>query len=386
FGWRQPLGLLSIAAVVVGLIPSVFTILDGSWYLPRVSTLELVEGELPAATDGGDYRVLYLGDPRLIPFPSVDVGDGVAMALVDGGSSDLRRRWPVPDQASDAELQAVIDSISSSSTRRGGRLLAPFDVRFVVVPLVDGVTSTAAEPLPVPSGLLEALGGQLDLVRSITASTFARFENQASIPTTAQLDDALGAASTATSPDALVGVSTEGATPVLPGAIEQRRAAGDVEAGVVHFGTPLDANWAMRVGSTDVEGRASFGVSTAYEVPGTGPATLEYSSPSSRTIWLIAQAALWALVVVAASRLTVPARLRFSRARDETLIALDAEPGAALPPPTGARLFDEWVDDLIIEESEELAEVEHFGGSRTEPLVVRDDVDERDDQLPEPRP
>ena len=400
FGWRQPLGLLSMAAVIVGLIPSVFTILDGSWYLPKVSMLELVEGELPADTDGGDYRVLYLGDPRLIPFPSVDLGEGVAMALVDGGTSDQRRRWPVADQPADEELQAVIESISSSSTRRGGRLLAPFDVRFVVVPLVDGVTSTSADPLPVPSGLLESLGGQLDMVRSITTSNFARFENRASIPTTARLDDALAAASTADSPDALVGIPTGGATPVLPGAIEQRRAAGDVEAGVLHFGTPLDGNWTMRVGSTDVEGRVSFGVATAYDVPGTGPATLEYSSPSSRMLWLIVQAALWGVVLVAASRLTVPLRLRLGRTRDETLIDLDAEPGAALPPPAGGRVFDEWVDDLIVEESEEVAEIEHFGGPRPEPLVVRDgsepDVDAIDDtdgdgagsadQLPERRP
>ena len=120
----------------------------------------------------------------------------------------------------------------------------------------------------------------------------------------------------------------------------------------------------MRVGSTDVEGRVSFGVATAYDVPGTGPATLEYSSPSSRTLWLIVQAALWGLVLVAASRLTVPGRLRLGRTRDETLIDLDAEPGAALPPPDGGRVFDEWVDDLIVEESEEVAEIEHFGGPR----------------------
>ena len=161
---------------------------------------------------------------------------------------------------------------------------------------------------------------------------------------------------------------------------------GDVEAGVLHFGTPLDGNWTMRVGSTDVDGRVSFGVATAYEVPGTGPATLEYSSPSSRTLWLIVQAAMWGLVLVAASRLTVPGRLRLGRTRDETLIDLDAEPGAALPPPDGGRVFDEWVDDLIVEESEEIAEVEHFGGPRSEPLIVREGPDDVDDHLPEPRP
>ena len=47
----------------------------------------------------GDYRVLYLGDPRLIPFPSDDLGDGVAMAVVDDGRTDSRDRWAVADGA-----------------------------------------------------------------------------------------------------------------------------------------------------------------------------------------------------------------------------------------------------------------------------------------------
>ena len=249
-------------------------------------------------------------------------------------TSDLRRRWPVADQAADEELQAVIESISSSSTRRGGRLLAPFDVRFIVVPLVDGVTSTSADPLPVPGGLLESLGGQLDLVRSITASTFARFENRASIPTTARLDDALAAASTADSPDALVGIPTGGATPVLPGAIEQRRAAGDVEAGVLHFGTPLDGNWTMRVGSTGRRGTGQLRRGDGVRGAGDRPRHARVLQP------VVADA-----VVDRAGRAVGrwcwwrPADSRCRRAcasagaRDETLIDLDAEPGAALPPP-----------------------------------------------------
>jgi hypothetical protein len=128
------------------------------------------------------------------------------------------------------------------------------------------------------------------------------------------------------------------------------------------------------VGEVDVDGRASFGVATAYDLDAGGAAELRYSGPSSRVVWLIGQAALWALLLLAASRLAVPARLRLSRARDETLIDLDAEPGASLPPPAG-RVFDDWVDELMVEESEEVAELEHFGGQRSEPLIVRPDPD-----------
>jgi len=371
---------LSIGAVAVGLAPSVFTVLDGSWFLPRVSTIELIEGELDAAAEVGDYRVLYLGDPRLIPYPTVDLGDGVAMAVVGSGRSDLLRRWPVADQATDEQLRQTIDLIATSSTQRGGRLLAAFGVRYVVVPLVDGVTSTSADPLPVPRGLLDSLGGQLDLVRSITASTFARYENTASIPTVAQLQGPLADAAATDSLRALAGVDTSGAGPVLTGAIDGRFATGELTPGVVHFGIALDPAWRLTVGDQGVSGRRSFGVATAYDVAAGGSAGLEYSNPSSRTRWLVVQAVLWALALLAASRLAVPARLRLARARDETLIDLDAEPGAPLPPPSTVHDgFDGWVDELIVEDSEQAAEAEHFGvGPPPAPLVVRTDTDAAD--------
>ena len=152
FGWRQPLAVLGIASVLFGVLPAALTIADGAWFTPRIGLVELVEPQLRPAAEVGDYRVLYLGDPRLIPFPSDDLGGGVAMALVDDGGADLRDRWPVPDQTVDDELRAVIGEIGDASTLRGGRLLAPFGVRYVVVPLIDGATSTAVRPAARPVG------------------------------------------------------------------------------------------------------------------------------------------------------------------------------------------------------------------------------------------
>ena len=87
FGWRQPAGLLSVGAVAVGLFPALLTIADGAWFMPGTSLVQSVETPLAPPSDVGDYRVLYLGDPRLIPFPSDDLGDGVAMAVVGDGST-----------------------------------------------------------------------------------------------------------------------------------------------------------------------------------------------------------------------------------------------------------------------------------------------------------
>ncbi|MET0457664.1 MAG: hypothetical protein ABW195_00330, partial [Ilumatobacteraceae bacterium] len=300
----------------------------------------------------GDSRVLYLGDPRLIPFPTTDLGDGVAMSLVESGPSDLRDRWPVVDQSADGELRAAIEEIAATRTLRGGRLLAPFGIRYVVVPYLDGANSTAAQPLPLPTGLLEALNGQLDLVRSISPPDFARFENSAVIPTTALLGGELAAATSTEDLDSLVAVDTAGATPILTGAIGDRQAAADVPGpGVVNLATPVDDAWRLAVGGAEVPPRPSFGVTTAYDVAAAGRVELGYTQPSRRTATLVLQGVLWIVVLVAASRLAVPTRLRARKTRDETLIDLDAEPGAALPEPdrTG---FGGWVDDLFGDEGE----------------------------------
>ena len=336
FGWRQPLGLAGVGAVAVGLVPALFTIADGAWFTPRSSLVESVEGPLPPPAEVGDYRVLYLGDPRLIPYPSDDLGDGVAVAVVDDGGSDLRDRWSVPEQSADEELHEAIEQIASSATLRGGRLLAPFGVQFIVVPLLDGANSTASDPLPVPSGLVAALDVQLDLARSpVSPPSFVLFDNRASIPTAAVLEGPLAEASRADEVAGLVAVDTSTATPALVGADTARQADGDLPAGVLHFGTPPDDGWQLNVAESDVAGRTAFGVTSAFDVATAGTAELRYDQPLARTLSLVAQGLLWVLVILAASRLTVPARLRPHRARDETLIDLDAEPGAALPDRTG---------------------------------------------------
>ena len=47
FGWRQPLGLLANAAIVIGLIPALLAIGDGSWHTPRTPMPALLAAQLP---------------------------------------------------------------------------------------------------------------------------------------------------------------------------------------------------------------------------------------------------------------------------------------------------------------------------------------------------
>jgi hypothetical protein len=314
---------------------------------------EAIEIPLPPPTTVGDYRVLYVGDPRLIPFPSDDLGDGVAMAIVDDVHTDSRDRWPVADGAADDALRDVVRQLAVGGTRRGGRLLAPFGIRFVVVPLIDGAASTASDTLPVPGGLVEALGAQLDLIRSHTPPSYIRFENQSAVPVTAQLSGPLADASKSSSVDVLAAVDTSTATPVFPTVDETRQAAADVAAGVVSMATPREPNWELTVGGAGVLSRDAFGVATAYDVGTAGAGTLRFAQPVTRTLWLVVLGLLWLATLIAASRLSIPTRLRTRRAGEGALIDLDAEPGATLPDErTG---FAGWVDDLFPDDDDPAA-------------------------------
>ena len=348
FGWRQPIGLAALGAVVIGCLPAVLTVMDGAWFTPRTTLDELTAPYLAAddGDGGGDDRVLFLGDPRLIPVPSTDLGDGVGMGVVDAGRLDARDRWPAADDETRTDLAAIVRDIATDQTLRGGRLLAPFGVRYIVIPVADGATSTLADPLPIPVGLVRSLQAQLDMARERNPSAFVVFENTAAMPTVSALDAAVDEASRADTLDSLLGVDTGATVPVLAGALDDLEAAGDVPAGTIHLGVGFDDHWQLAVGGADVDARPAFGVTTAFDVATAGLGELTYRTPGGRAVALAGQAVLWLVALVLASRLGIPRILRRTRAQDETLLDLDDEAGADLPDLEESGLGG-WVEELL---------------------------------------
>ena len=314
FGWRQPLGVVGAMAVVVGLAPGVVAVAGGDWQMPD-RTLQSVYTEFPTDPAEGDYRVLWIGDPRVMPVASWTYQPGIAFAITDDGPLEIDEHWS--GQPSDTE-EAVADALrqmASGVTLRGGRLLAQYGIRYVVVPVADGFNGTVEEPIPAPAGLIDVLDEQLDLASPLTRPfNYLYYENTAYAPTRATLTDEGAAASELAGDEASAAADLRGSTPYAVGADDFGPANGDVEAGTLHVAVPFDERWTLSVDGDGVDARRAFGETLAYDVPSAGHASLTYDTSIVRWLWLLFEAVLWLGLAFAASRIR-PGRLLARRRR-----------------------------------------------------------------------
>lgn len=293
FGWRQPAGLVGVVAVVIGSVPGLAGAFDGGFSQPSVTLVSALDSQLPANPEAGDYRVLYLGNPQVMPVASWTFRTGMAYALVDDGPLQVTADWAGPPVLEDRVLRTALEAAASQTTARVGRLLAPLSIRYIVVPLVDRLASTTADPLPAPSGLLDTLGDQLDLARVSAPSEFVVYENTAWLPVYSTLSGEAATASQEAGQNAIVRYDVSGQTPVFVGADPSRTITGPVPPGVLNTAMRADPRWRLTIDGTEVPAMQTFGFSRAYDVPAAGTATLEYRTPGTRTLWIVVQFLLW---------------------------------------------------------------------------------------------
>ena len=367
FGWRQPVAVIANLAVIVGLAPAILAVGNGRWHAPDTTMAALLAAQLPDDPSTGDYRALYVGDPRLLPVPGRTFQPGVAYAVTDDGPIEFTGRFPVPRTRGDDAVEEALGLIATGSTLRAGRLLAPLGIRYVVIPYADGANSTSADPLPVPEGLVAAFENQLDLGAIYGPPSLEIFVNQAFIPVGAQLTGESAEASRLAGEANLAQVDLDAQPSMLGVDTGPPTAANEVISGVVHVGIPYDERIKLSVDGTDVPGRPGFGVTTAFDIETAGTGRIDYDRDENRGWWIATQLTLWfALLVVAAGARAPFVRRRLSSSHDETLIDLDEQgapwsdgdemsserdstggiAGEALDPTTSIELPDDrWLDE-----------------------------------------
>ena len=381
FGWRQPLGVLSAVAVVVGVVPGVVAAGDGAWNMPT-RTLDSVLGEFATDPVEGDYRILWVGDPRVMPAGAWQYEPGIAYAVTDDGPITIADRWVGRPSEAERTVGDALRRMGEGATLRGGRLLAPFGIRYVVVPLADGFNGTIDQPVEPPAGLVTVLDDQLDLSSPLTSPpNYLVFENRAYAPTRAVLTPTGAAASALAGDEAGTRSDLRGAVPFAAGMVDRGPFSGEIPAGALHLAIPYDERWTLDVNGSPVEPRRSFGTKMAFDVPAGGAATLRYDGSIVRLLWVLALMVGWVVLVLGASRWEASRWIALLRPRpgdNEPLLdesehdALAAAFSAAAPVAVAAAASD----GVEIAVAENPAAVDVVGADEGMPGMERPEVPE----------
>ena len=297
FGWRQPLALLSLVTLPLGLLPVVAASSNGQWEQPSITLAQQMK-ELLGDTSQGSYRVLVIGDPRLVTSDQHPYDDGLAYAVVQNGDMTMVNQVSSMPDDTDNLIRPLLDAVAMGSTNRVGRLMAPLGIRYIVIPLFDRVRSTSDSPLPLPLGLREAFAEQLDFRNVYGPSSMVIFENSQWIPLTGMLSAVAAQQSSEGGSEALVATELTGSLAALSGVTSWSSPTQELPAGRFHMGVPFDSRWTLSIGGQSVKPQASFGTVMHYETGVGGTAQLNYSNPLSRYVWVVMQLLLWAIVVV----------------------------------------------------------------------------------------
>ena len=177
FDWRQVVGGLAVAGVVVGTFGFMGDAIDGSW---RAS--DGWKNDLAFAQDRGfqgQFRVLWLGDASVLPLDPTRIDSSLSYTLTRNGPGDVRELLRAPAKEADRVVARAVEIARRGETSRLGRMLAPAGVRYVAVALRNGPGGTVGH---TPPDVARALGGQLDLFRVRGPSALVLYENESWIP------------------------------------------------------------------------------------------------------------------------------------------------------------------------------------------------------------
>lgn len=311
FGWRQVASILAAAGVVVGTFSFLGAAVGGRWNLPSQGYNEVLSWMPACATpsggsacqlgggqtsQGGAFRVLWLGNPQALPMGSWSMEPNLAFATSEDGPPDATSLLPPGGEGSAQLLASDVHLAAQDRTSRLGHLLASLAVRYIVVPnQLD--PDPGAESLPPPAGLLSVLAAQEDLLQLPSNPSIAVFANVAWAPERAELSPAATAASKSSGPAAALNAPLAGSTPVLAGVPGAASFEGTLPAGTTYL-SASSSRWVLtQAGGSTAASAPAYGVGTAYTVDQAGPATLSFDTPIWYLLAIGIEAALWVLTI-----------------------------------------------------------------------------------------
>ncbi|MGH9032789.1 MAG: glycosyltransferase family 2 protein, partial [Acidimicrobiia bacterium] len=294
FGWRQPVVAIAGLGVVLAVVGFAADSADGRWHAPSRDWDQAL-GFLRAERADGSFRVLWVGDPTVLPLDPFVTADGVGYVLTRDGPGDGLELYRAPAGDADRIVGESVDLVGEQQTNRLGHLVAPMGVRYIAVPNRSGPRAeTVAFP---PAAVTSGLDDQTDLLRLGTDPGIALYENTAWAATRALVDDEAASDLPLDSRDPLrAALRTELAdAEPLSGAVTDSSPTGP---GTVLWSEAYDTEWEARASGETLEQVEPFGLTNGYVLPERGSVSIRYEGQMRRYVELAMGAALWVIFAV----------------------------------------------------------------------------------------
>jgi hypothetical protein len=167
-----------VAALVLAALPFLVSFGSGRFDLPLTSVAESLGALAPSSA--GSYRVLWLGDPSVLPIAGWSVSPGLEAATSTNSLPGGATLFAPPDSGASDILLADVQLALQGRTVRLGQLLAPAGISTIVVinssaPELSGVQSVPLHQ--APTTLITALGRQTDLSLELRTESVEVFAN-----------------------------------------------------------------------------------------------------------------------------------------------------------------------------------------------------------------
>jgi GT2 family glycosyltransferase len=259
FGWHQVVAAVAVAAMAASAIPLLAQSSTGRFNLPDIGTPESLSSLTTSAVGG--YRVLWLGDPRVLPIPGWTVAPGLAAATSTDGLPNGATLFAPPNAGAASDLLHAVDLALHGQTVHLGQLLAPSGISSIVVLNSIAPTLAGEQSYPLvepPASLLPALSRQADLALTAQSPSQSVFTNAVFHGIVAWRPEPLARGVTSSDADSIKGWQP---------AIDYGTKEGVVKAGTVLAGlAPSDA-FVLSVNGKDAPRSGSLGWAATYATP-----------------------------------------------------------------------------------------------------------------------
>jgi GT2 family glycosyltransferase len=310
FGARQALAALATAGLLVAGLSFAVDAGNGRWRAPNEDWPDAL-GFLETERASGGFRVLWVGDPTVLPLDPFVASDGTGYVLTRNGSGDARELWRAPVDDADDLVNDAIMLAADGRTERLGHLLAPMSVRYVAIPSRSG---PGADELAPPRQLATALEDQLDLARLESPPGLGLYENTAWIPSPGNVRPAdarevpLGSENPTR---AALRADIRRVRPVR-GAPSDSAPTGP---GLVLWSESFDRDWSATSAGRDLRHVRPFGWANGFEASQRGSVSIRYDGQLRRYGLIAVQAMLWLVALALLWRRHPSGRGRVTRSR-----------------------------------------------------------------------